>query len=149
MKNFLKELLNLRKRLLPEKPEPGTFIPSQELWADILTFVRSSSISNEQIRELVEALSIKEDKYADDIRRKHPKLTARELKICNYVVEGKECREIADLMNVGTSTITACRCRIRRKLNLPKGRSLKVYLDSISRLKRSKEQKTNGTRKQI
>lgn len=139
MKNLLKELLNLRKRILPDKSEPSTFVPTDELWADILAFVRSSDITDEQIRELVEALSIKEDKYADDIRRKHPKLTARELKICNYVVEGKECREIADLLNVGTSTITACRCRIRRKLNIPKGRSLKVYLDSISRLKRPKE----------
>ena len=135
LKDFLHELLNLRKKNTPSAA-PDDVVPNEEEWGRMLAFVRSDRIGEEQIVQLVDALSGKVGKYVGDIRRRHPKLTANELEICNYIVEGKGCAEIARLMGVGTSTIKAYRCRIRRKLRVAKGRSLKVYLDSISRLKR-------------
>ena len=79
--------------------------------------------------------------YAEDIRKLHPTITATELQICCYIIEGKSSEEISQLMGVGVSTITSNRCRIRTKLGISKERSLKVYLDSVTRLKKKNKKK--------
>lgn len=154
IKNLLKEFINLRKLsevsgLNVENEE--LFVPSEELWMKFLRFIESDRITVKQIEEIITAMSRKNDvvfikqiketienncDYAEDIRKKHPKITPSELRICCYIVEGKSSAEIAALMKVEVSTVTSYRSRIRTKMGVRRGRSLKVYLDSISRLKR-------------
>lgn len=154
IKNLLKEFISSRVRPKASESdgkEGDGFVPSEALWKQFLQFVGSDRITERQMEEVIAAMSRKDDMtfvkqmkekielncdYAGDIRRKHPKITATELQICCYIVEGKSSKEIAKLMGVGTSTITANRSRLRTKLGIAHGRNLKVYLDSISRLKR-------------
>lgn len=147
IKNLLKEFISARKisKSMETYPNEDVYLPSEKQWRQFLDFIRSNHITENQIEEVVIALGGKEQvqkemekgrDYAEDIRKKHPNITFSELQICCYIVEGKSSKEIAALMGVCTSTITASRCHLRSKLGVRKGRSLKVYLDSISRLKR-------------
>ncbi len=147
IKNLLKEFISLRKgsKNIEVCTNKEIYLPSQKQWKQCLDFIRSNHITEDQIEEVIIALGGKEQvkkeiekeyRYAEDIRKKHPNITSSELQICCYIVEGKLSKEIATLMGVCTSTITAHRCHLRSKLGVRKGRSLKVYLDSISRLKR-------------
>lgn len=157
IKDLLLDFINRRKNTKIQEIEISeeeiiNFDPKGEMWKKVLKFVRSDKISLYQIEELIAALGRKEETsiakhvkdeieknsdYSNDIRRMHPNLTALELKICTYIVRDKKSEEICKLMNVGLSTITAYRCRIRKKMKLKKGENLKTYLGSISRYKRS------------
>lgn len=162
IKDILSDFIKFRKTLkekdnaIPAAEVEADFVPDDELWQKFLNFVRGNTVSDSQLEELVSALCGKEEislvkqmkqeiekncDYAEDIRRLHPTITATELQVCCYIVQGKTSEEIAQLMGVGISTITSGRCRLRSKLGLKKNRSLKVYLDSVSRLKRERRQK--------
>lgn len=161
IKDLLVDFLNRRKAAgknnLPVKDRPDEFTrfaSDGSLWKEILDFVCSDAITEGQLEELIMAMGEKENTsiarevkekmeqecdYSSEIRKLHPQITANELAICCFVIQGKSCKEIAGIMKVGTSTITAYRTRIRKKMKVKEGRSLKVYLDSITRLRKSRK----------
>ena len=159
IKNLLKELISLRKDSKEAEitiNNEDKFIPSEKQWQKFIDFIGSNRITETQIEEIIIAMSGKEGasviqqikkemedsrEYAEDIRKLHPTITATELQICCYIIEGKSSEEISQLMGVGGSTITSNRCRIRTKLGISKERSLKVYLDSVTRLKKKNKKK--------
>lgn len=153
IKDILREFIG-RKQV--EEDKSKSFIPDKERWNMFLEFINSDRISEQQVADLCsvlkkraktdlfEELRIKveeERDYSEDILKIHPKLTPAETKICCYIIQGKSSSEIARLQGIKVSTVTATRCRLRSKLGVKQGGSLKIYLDSISRLKRvSKKQ---------
>jgi PAS domain S-box-containing protein len=59
-------------------------------------------------------------------------LSAAELKIANFIRQGKKSREIADLLNISIRTVEASRQSVRRKLRLDKQKvNLRTFLMSI------------------
>jgi CRP-like cAMP-binding protein len=61
-------------------------------------------------------------------------LTHTEMKVANLIKDGKTTKEIADLLNLSSSTVDFHRNNIRSKLGLKnKGESLKAHLLSLSR----------------
>lgn len=154
IKDILRDFIG-RKQTNKEKDKP--FIPDNERWNMFLEFISSNRISEQQISDLCsvlkeraktdlfEELRIKveeERDYSEDILKVHPGLTPSETKICCYIIQGKSSSEIAQLQGIKVSTVTATRCHLRSKLGIKQGGSLKIYLDSISRLKRvSKKQR--------
>lgn len=72
-----------------------------------------------------------EERVVAALKSKYPTLTASELEICRFVVEGKSVSEICEIRHVSTSTVTSIRSRLRKKLGLAHGESLQSYLQSI------------------
>lgn len=68
---------------------------------------------------------------ANALKRKHPGLTSGELELCCMIVKGYSAGNISRIRGVGVSTITSTRCRLRHKISLPEGESLKSYLESV------------------
>lgn len=149
IKDILRDFMG-RKQAVENKDE--SFVPDEARWNMFLKFLDSDKISEQQIYDLCSILKGKvkadlfeevrikmeeERDYSEDILNIHPKLTPSEVKICCYIIQGKSSSEIAQLQKVKVSTITATRCRLRSKLGIKPGNSLKIYLDSISRLKRA------------
>jgi DNA-binding CsgD family transcriptional regulator len=60
-------------------------------------------------------------------------LTSSELKVANFVRQGKRTREIASLLGISTRTVEAYRLGIRRKMRI-QGRkvNLRTFLMSIN-----------------
>lgn len=157
LKDKLLDFLNGKK--LGKKQTPTlsdrrkrTYVPEGKEWKKFLDYVRGEEITEEQLEQLAIALGDKKEisiarqveeriqkerNYASDIRWLHPNVTSTELQICCYIVQGKSSMEISQLMGIRVSTVTSYRCRLRSKLGVKRGRSLKVYLDSITRLKKT------------
>lgn len=68
------------------------------------------------------------------IREHHPGLTDAEMEICVLIVSGKTVSEICEIRHVSPSTVTSIRSRLRKKIGLAPGDSLKSYLKSIANL---------------
>jgi DNA-binding CsgD family transcriptional regulator len=63
---------------------------------------------------------------------KYPNLTPTEIKIINFIREGRTTKEIAELLNVSARTVEVHRDNVRRKLSLKnKKANLKSYLSSF------------------
>ncbi|MDR0811114.1 MAG: hypothetical protein LBN23_02390 [Paludibacter sp.] len=63
----------------------------------------------------------------------HPNLTAGELNLACLIVAGKSVPEIVRMKQVKYSAVTVARSRLRAKLGLAKGDSLRNYLESVVR----------------
>ncbi|MFC1833467.1 LuxR C-terminal-related transcriptional regulator [Thermodesulfobacteriota bacterium] len=70
--------------------------------------------------------------FVQRLSSKYLNLTNREIQVAGLIIEGKATKEIADILNVSTNTVSFHRKSIRRKSGLRrKGVSLRAYLLSI------------------
>ena len=68
--------------------------------------------------------------FAHNLSSKYLSLTKREVRIADLIKEGRSSKEIADLLNVTSSSVDIYRYRIRKKLGLLRNENLQAYLSS-------------------
>lgn len=120
-------------RLLAMKPEH-------------IDLIRRSSFNRQEAAELVDRMDasmrevivsrVKDSIRTDEIIRSAlvsacPSLTGSELEICCSIIDGRTVSEICDARHVSPSTITSVRSRVRRKMGLKHGDSLRAHLLSV------------------
>lgn len=108
-------LLNVNELILPylEKLKKSRLDSRQNVYVSII-----ESNLNEIIAPLVRGLS-----------KISLKLTPTEIQVINLVKQGKITKEIAEFMNLATSTIDTHRNKIRKKLGIKNKKiNLKIYL---------------------
>ena len=71
------------------------------------------------------------DEFFEILKRNHPKLTSKDLKICAYIKMNLATKEIAPLMNISIRGVETHRYRLKKKLNLENDISLSEYLLNI------------------
>jgi PAS domain S-box-containing protein len=72
------------------------------------------------------------DPTIDNLQQRAPDLTPRQLQVCNLIVSGHSCKEIAGMLNNSCQTILKQRKGIRRKLGLTGKRiNLASFLKSM------------------
>jgi tetratricopeptide (TPR) repeat protein len=69
--------------------------------------------------------------FFNDLKMSHPVLTKSELKFCAYLKLHLSSNQIAAITNVTLEAIRKTRYRIRKKLNLPAGKSLEDYISGF------------------
>lgn len=69
--------------------------------------------------------------FMERLNLKHPKITAKERKLCASLRLGLSSKEIAGLNNITPQSVEIARVRLRRKLNLPQTVRLQKYLEQI------------------
>ena len=114
-----KVLLNVRELVLPylEKLKMKRLDENQKSYIDII-----ESNLNDIVSPLVHGLS-----------SKLITLSPTELQVANLIKQGKTTKEIADIMNLATSTIDFHRNNIRKKLGIKNKKiNLRTYLSSFS-----------------
>ena len=114
-----KVLLNVRELVLPylEKIKTKKMDEKQRAYANIL-----ESNLNDIVSPFVHGLS-----------SKLIKLSPTELQVTNLIKQGKTTKEIAEIMNLATSTIDFHRNNIRKKFGIRnKKTNLRTYLSSFS-----------------
>ena len=112
-------LLNVNELILPlfEKLKKSRLDSRQNVYVSII-----ESNLNEIIAPLVQGLT-----------KIGLKLTPTEIQVTNLVRQGKTTKEIAEFLNLATSTIDFHRNNIREKLGIKNGKTnLRTYLLSIS-----------------
>lgn len=75
-------------------------------------------------------MSFKEvhEDFFENLIQQHPKLTARDLKLCAYLKMNLSSKEIAPLMAISIRGVEIHRYRLRKKLNLDSTQNLNNYL---------------------
>ncbi|MCL8007567.1 transcriptional regulator [Gelidibacter japonicus] len=68
------------------------------------------------------------EEFFKDLKSKHPKLTAKDLRICAYIKMNLSTKEIAPLLNISLRGVETQRYRLRGKLGLDSDQSLTDYL---------------------
>ena len=58
------------------------------------------------------------------LKRRYPKLTPKELRLCAYLRMNISTKEIAPLMNISIRGVEICRYRVRKKLNIDRDTNL-------------------------
>jgi DNA-binding CsgD family transcriptional regulator len=58
--------------------------------------------------------------FTNDLKIQYSNLTSREIEICNLIRNSKSTKEIANILNLSTETVSSHRKSIRKKLNISK-----------------------------
>ncbi len=71
------------------------------------------------------------DDFIKKLKKRFPKLTSTDLKVCTYLQLKLATKEIAQLMNISVRGVEISRYRLRKKLNLEQGQTLNDFLNEI------------------
>lgn len=129
---------NIALRVLLKKREEDTVTLEQQIAANIADFIepyllklKNSSLDDRQ-QVLVELLQSNFQEltlqFSGKLSAKLVRLTPAELQVANLVRQGKQSKEIAEIMHLAPGTISIYRKNIRKKLGLTRE---KVNLQSI------------------
>ena len=70
--------------------------------------------------------------FLSTLRKAHPDMTTRDLRLASYIVMNLSSKEIAELTSRSSRSIDSARYRLAKKLNLPEGTTLASYLSSLN-----------------
>ncbi len=73
------------------------------------------------------------ESFFTQLRKKHPNLTTKDLKVCAYIKMDLSTKEIAPLMNVSIRGVETQRYRLKQKLNLESDNSVIDYVRNIEK----------------
>jgi DNA-binding NarL/FixJ family response regulator len=97
--------------------------------------LKQSSLNNEQVKYLNILETNLNDivsSFAKELSSKYMGLSPTEIQVANLVKEGKQTKEIADILNLSPNTIVSHRYKIRSKLGLKNKKvNLRTYLGTI------------------
>lgn len=97
--------------------------------------LKKSSLNDEQmtcLNMLESNLNDIVSSFAKELSSKYLALSPTEIQVAILIKEGKQTKEIADILNLSTHTIVSHRYKIRSKLGLKnKGVNLRAYLQSL------------------
>ena len=67
-------------------------------------------------------------RFLDRLTKKHPDLTASEIKLICFVITGLSNKEIAGIFSVEPESVKKARYRLKKKLHIPEEENLNTYL---------------------
>ena len=70
-------------------------------------------------------------RFLDRLTKKHPDLTASEIKLICFVITGLSNKEIAGIFSVEPESVKKARYRLKKKLHLTEEENLNTYLNSM------------------
>lgn len=101
---------------------------SNQSISDLKRFVKENS-SDITWQELDKLTSIRNIRFKENILKKHPNLTQKDLLLCNYLLMDLSTKEIANLNYQNPDTVKVARSRLRKKLEIKDSKSsLSMYL---------------------
>ncbi|MDT8414784.1 MAG: triple tyrosine motif-containing protein [Flavobacteriaceae bacterium] len=110
------------------------FVAKKDSFTDVFSYKRlikklDKSIESDEASELFETNfdAVHED-FLKKLIEKHPKLTAKDLKLCAMLRMNLTNKEIAPLLNITYRSVELQRYRLRKKLNLTTKEDLIKYL---------------------
>jgi ligand-binding sensor domain-containing protein len=69
--------------------------------------------------------------FIKNLKTKFPGLTSTDLKVCTYLQLKLASKEIAQLMNISVRGVEISRYRLRKKLQLPAGKTINDFLNEV------------------
>lgn len=120
IKNFMSQLQGFTKKESPSKD-------IQKL----LKNLKMHQIESNHWNNFKEAFEHIAPQFFDELLRRYPKLTNKELRLCSLVRLNIPANEISKILGISVSSVHKARYRLRKRFNLEGQNSLEVFLSSI------------------
>jgi len=120
---FMEEILDQIK-VLSKSSEAERLAKTRVLINKLTTLISFNHVWDEFEKWFTEIHS----GYLSNLRKEHPNLTSREIKLCALLRLNLMSKEIANLMNIEPASVDIQRYRIRKKMGLGKDKNLVEYL---------------------
>lgn len=104
---------------------------SSKSYQELIQFI-DKKINNELTKEYEIAFDSSQAKFHQALMKAHPYLSAKDLRICSYLIMNLTSKEMAKILNVIPSSIDVSRSRLRKKLNLSEDDNLREYLANLN-----------------
>lgn len=70
------------------------------------------------MKHLITELHASSFQFQQSLRRKHPRLTSYDIRLCTYLRSNLSTKEIATLLNITPDSVKKAKHRLRKKLHL-------------------------------
>ncbi len=119
------KLIEIKEKLLELENLPD----KERRKIDLLLRMIDSEINDESYWEQFEQhFNALNDDFLNKLKKEHPDITHKDLKMCAFLRMNLSNKEIASLLNITLRGVEASRLRLRKKLNLPKDMPLNEYI---------------------
>ncbi|MBN8587508.1 MAG: hypothetical protein J0L94_04215 [Rhodothermia bacterium] len=78
--------------------------------------------------------------FAQELKRKHPDLTANDLRICSLMLINVNTKEMASILNISPKGVEKSRYRVKKKLGLSAEDDLAIYLKGFGTINESSDE---------
>ncbi len=125
------DFLNKVKKELKETP-PDTSEASPALHGHVIKLI-DAEVRGEDFWERFNAFFEETNSaFAQELRRKHPDLSANDLRICSLMIINVNTKEMASILNISPKGVEKSRYRLKKKLRLTPEEDLALYLKSFA-----------------
>ncbi len=124
---FKKELLDTVKALKTQ----DNSVNMVDSYQAILIQLKNQINTEKRLDSVSEANRMSEANFEMQLSERYPKLTKSEREICHLMYLNMNIKEIMNVRNATLSSIKSARYRIRKKLNIPKGEELELFIRKL------------------
>ncbi|MBL7977935.1 MAG: hypothetical protein JNN12_06305 [Bacteroidetes Order II. Incertae sedis bacterium] len=125
------DFLNKVKKELKETP-PDAQEASPSLHGHVIKLI-DAEVRGEDFWERFNAFFEETNSaFAQELRRKHPDLSANDLRICSLMLINVNTKEMASILNISPKGVEKSRYRLKKKLGLTPEEDLTLYLKSFA-----------------
>ncbi|MEM6686294.1 MAG: tetratricopeptide repeat protein [Bacteroidota bacterium] len=125
--HFTKELLDSIKELQTKDSSSGVV----ESYQSILVQLKNQIHTEKRLDSVSKVSTISEINFEIELAKRYPKLTKAEREICHLMYLNLSLKEIMNVRNVTLPSIKSSRYRIRKKLQVPKGEELELFIQKL------------------
>jgi DNA-binding CsgD family transcriptional regulator len=98
---------------------------------EVIKVINKNLSNNNDWEFFKEAFNNADKDFLNKIKKKHPELTANDLKFCAFLRLNLSSKEIAPLLNISVRSVEIKRYRLRKKMNLDHSENLIDYILEI------------------
>ncbi|MDH7447528.1 tetratricopeptide repeat protein [Aquimarina sp. 2201CG14-23] len=125
--DFKEELLQKIKPL----QEQGKSIGVIEDYQSILVQLKNQIQTEQRLDSVSDSLELTDEAFLLRLTEQFPQLTKSEREVCHMMYLNLSLKEIMNIRNTSMPSIKSTRYRIRKKLNVPKGEELELFIQRL------------------
>lgn len=125
--SFTKELLDSIKELQTKDSSLGVV----DTYQAILIQLKNQIHTEKRLDSVSEVHNMSEASFEIQLAERFPELTKAEREICHMMYLNLSLKEIMNVRNATLSSIKSARYRIRKKLQVPKGEELELFIKKL------------------
>ena len=124
-------LLQEQERKISEVKDFLNMIKVDSSNTEIRKMIMSLERNIDEVEEMSFHIDLLSDPYISTLKSRFPDLSFEELKMCDYLKLKYTTKEMAQKLNLSYRGTETKRYRLRKKMNVQKGKSLCAFLESI------------------
>lgn len=128
MRTNFNEELSQRIKSLRNTENSNTLI---EEYQSVLVQLKNQIQTEKRLNDISDTIEKTDQDFELKLSKKFPNLTKSEREVCHLIYLNLSSKEIMNIRNISMPSIKSIRYRIRKKLNVPKGVELELFIQHL------------------